>query len=442
MKIRGPLGLLTSTHIVNDFYVGAVPALAPYFAIERGYNYAAVGGVLLAGTLLSCVVMPGFGVLSDRHRLWWMVPGGMLLAGLGVGLAGVTDAYLLVCVAVALSGVGVAAYHPEAAKAARAAAGESTGGMGVFSVGGNIGLTLGPFAVALVVGSLGLGGTAVLAVPAVLMALVYVAARPRPRPAVAASPTAAQASVPAPRTDDWRSFGLLVAVIVARAIGSVGTGSFIALYLIAEFDRSAAEGSAILGLFSGFGVLGTLFGGWLADRIGRVGALRAAYVVAPLAMVGVILLPSYPLGLAAAALVGFAWYMPFAVQLVLGQDYLPNRQGTASGVTLGFSITAAGLFTPVLGSVADAHSLAAALWIGAAALAAGLALALLLPHGRRPQNLHTHENTEHRRNHAEESDRGGVPGAVLGRTGVGRPGLRLGAGRQGPRDGGDRGDGR
>nr|WP_181410831.1 MFS transporter [Nocardioides humi] len=369
--------------------MGAFPALLPYFAAERGYDYTAVGGVLLAGTLLSCVVQPAFGVLSDRYRLWWMVPGGMALAGLGVGLAGVFDSYLLVCVSVALSGVGVSAYHPEAAKTARAVARESTGGMSVFSVGGNVGLALGPFVVAGVISLTGMRGTILLAAPAVVMAVVYVAARPRRRPA-AETPVRPAAGGSSPGagggraradagTDDWRSFRILVAVIVARAIGSVGTGSFIALYLVAEFDRSASEGSLALGVFSGFGVLGTLFGGWLADRIGRVAALRTAYVVAPVAMAGVILLPSYPLGLAAAALVGFAWYMPFAVQLVLGQDYLPSRQGTASGVTLGFSITAAGLFTPILGSVADARGLDVALWIGAAALLAALGLALSLP---------------------------------------------------------------
>ncbi|WGX95805.1 MFS transporter [Nocardioides sp. L-11A] len=447
MSRRWPLGLLTATHVVNDFYVGAVPALLPYFAAERGYDYAAVGGVLLAGTLLSCIVQPAFGVLSDRHRLWWMVPGGMLAAGLGVGLAGLVDSYLVVCLAVALSGVGVAAYHPEAAKTARAVAGESTRGMSVFSVGGNIGLALGPFAVVLVVGLTGLVGTAVLAVPAVVMAATYVVARPVPGPAQRPAERSRSSGPVGTAEDDWRNFGILVAVIVARAIGSVGTGSFIALYLIAEFDRSASEGSLALGVFSGFGVLGTLFGGWLADRIGRVGALRAAYVLAPLAMAGVILLPSYPLGLAAAALVGFAWYMPFAVQLVLGQDYLPNRQGTASGVTLGFSITAAGLFTPILGSVADARGLQVALWIGVAALLVALGLSSSLPGKRTTSPARTSPdqqnsvNNEQRRNDGEEGNRTGDPGAVLERTRVGRPGVPLGPGRQGSADGRDRRDG-
>ena len=39
----------------------------------------------------------------------------------------------------------------------------------------------------------------------------------------------------------------------------------------------------------------------------------------------------------------------------LGQDYLPTRPGTAAGVTLGLGVSIGGLFSPLLGLVADAH---------------------------------------------------------------------------------------
>jgi FSR family fosmidomycin resistance protein-like MFS transporter len=47
-------------------------------------------------------------------------------------------------------------------------------------------------------------------------------------------------------------------------------------------------------------------------------------------------------------------------------------------MTLGFSITAAGLFTPILGVVADTYGLAVSLWIGCGALLTALILAMLL----------------------------------------------------------------
>ena len=53
------------------------------------------------------------------------------------------DSYPLSWLAVALSGLGVAAYHPEAARMARAVSGGSHVGMSWFSLGGNVGFALG-----------------------------------------------------------------------------------------------------------------------------------------------------------------------------------------------------------------------------------------------------------------------------------------------------------
>ena len=59
---RRGLGVLTVSHVVDDLYQGAVPALLPFLVVERGYSYAAATGITLAATVLSSVVQPAFGV--------------------------------------------------------------------------------------------------------------------------------------------------------------------------------------------------------------------------------------------------------------------------------------------------------------------------------------------------------------------------------------------
>jgi len=49
--------------------------------------------------------------------------------------------------------------------------------------------------------------------------------------------------------------------------------------------------------------------------------------------------------------------VPFSLHITLGQDYLPTRMGTASGVTLGLAASVGGAFTPALGLIAQASSL-------------------------------------------------------------------------------------
>jgi MFS transporter, FSR family, fosmidomycin resistance protein len=360
---RGSLALLTLTHVTDDLYAGAAPAILPFLVAERHYSYTAVSLIALAGTALSSVAQPVFGVLTDRHRLEWMVWAGMLLAGLGVGLSGVGDSYLVTWLAMAVSGLGIAAYHPEAARSARLAAGGSAQAMSVFAVGGNIGIALAPLYVAAVLGATALAGTPLLALPAVVMAAVVLLSRWRRRARVSGAAAAGRASgtaEPAGR-DDWRSFRWLVGVVMSRSIAYTGVVSFLALFLIERFDVSEEVGSAALTTVTGAGVAGTLLGGWLADRIGRVATLRLAFALAPVAFVALLSVPNLAVAFPVLAVLGLACFLPFSVQMTLGQEYLPGRVGTASGVTLGLGIAMGGLFTPVLGVLADAYGLTTAL---------------------------------------------------------------------------------
>ncbi|MFD0854744.1 MFS transporter, partial [Actinomadura adrarensis] len=127
-----------------DFYQGIVPVLVPFLVAERGYGYLGVSGFVLAASLLSSVVQPLFGVLTDRWAMPWMVPAATLAAGGGVALIGTTDSYALTLAAIALTGFGVAAYHPEAARLARAVTAGDHVGMSWFSLGGNVGFALAP----------------------------------------------------------------------------------------------------------------------------------------------------------------------------------------------------------------------------------------------------------------------------------------------------------
>lgn len=361
---RRAVGLLTASHVVDDLYQGAVPALLPFLVVDRGYSYAAATGITLAATVLSSVVQPAFGVLVDRRPMPWLVPLGLLVAGLGIGLSGTGESYWWTWTAVALSGLGVAAYHPAAARAARLAAGASAQGMSWFAVGGNAGIALGPVLVTPVLLAYGVAGTPLLALPALAMAAFLLALHRRTARAAAARKTAGKAvRKPAAPVgdDDWRSFRWLTGLVVLRSIMFFGVSSLVALYVMAHFGVSQAAGSATLATFLGVGAAGTLAGGWLADRRGRLAAVRLGYAMTLPAFALLLMAPAWPVAVAAAALLGLGLYLPFSVQTTLGQEYLPNRLGTASGVTLGLAVSAGGAAAPLFGLLADAHGLAWAL---------------------------------------------------------------------------------
>lgn len=359
MNRRG-VALMSASHVVDDLYQGAVPALLPFLVAERHYTYAAVSGLTLAATVLSSVAQPAFGWWTDRRPRRWMVATGLLTAATGVGLAGLFSSYLVTWLAIALSGLGVAAFHPEAARVARRAAGNSNKAMSVFALGGNAGFALGSLVTTPVLIVAGVRGTVLLAVPAVVMALIL-ATRLN---GVLDGPDGRRRSVPLPTgVDDWPAFLRLTLVVVVRSILFFGLVTFLALYFIDELGASQGEGGAVITIFLVAGVTGTLLGGWLADRAGRLASLRVGFVLAVPALAGLVLAPNRPLAFVFVVLTGVAVFLPFSVFVVLGQDYLPNRIGTASGVTVGLAVSIGGLFSPVLGLLADLTDLRVALSI-------------------------------------------------------------------------------
>ncbi|MGY0235754.1 MFS transporter [Longispora urticae] len=347
--------VLVAGHAVNDLYQGAVPALVPFWITQRHYGYVAAAGVALAAAVLSSLAQPVFGWLTDRRPLPALVPAGMTLAGLGIACSGLGESYAWTWTAVALSGLGVAAYHPESARLARLATRGSHVGMSWFSLGGTVGFALAPLAVTPVVAGAGLPGTVWLGIPAVLCALVTVACLRGVGAAPAGGPTRGPGG-----TGDWGSFLRLSALVVCRSVVVFGLSTFLAVHVQQRVHGGPAAGAVALVVLFGAGALGTLLGGRLADRYGRVRVVRPAYAATVVALAGVACTPGPAVYLFVAA-VGVCAYVPFSLHVTLGQDYLPHRVGTASGLTLGLAVSVGGLTAPVLGAMAQAWSLPTAL---------------------------------------------------------------------------------
>src|SRR5436309_9536511 len=173
------MALLSSGHLATDFANGALPALLPYLKDRFSLSYTAVGGVILASQASSSLIQPLFGLWSDRRGAMWLLPAGVALAGIGIALAADAPSYWLVVVFVLVSGVGVAAFHPEASKFAGYVSGRRrASGMAWFSIGGNLGFALGPVVATLLVHEYGLRGGLLLALPCLGVAALALVSTP------------------------------------------------------------------------------------------------------------------------------------------------------------------------------------------------------------------------------------------------------------------------
>ncbi len=349
--------LLSVGHACVDIYQGAVASLVPFFVAERAYSYAAVSGIVLAASVLSSVAQPVFGLLTDRWAMPWVLPVSTVLGGLGIALSGLTGSYPLTLVFVAVSGVGVAAYHPESARIARLVSEGSHSAMGWFSVGGNLGFAAAPLMVTAVVTSGGLHLSPLLVLPALAGSVLCLPVLRALHQKAAHDGSDTGVGVGA---DDKASFVKLSLAVVFRSIVFVGLSTFISLYAQQRTGGGTAAGTTALSVLYAGGALGSVLGGSLANRWDRVTVARWSYLLTIAAVAGTVFVPG-PVFYVFVALTSAGLYVPFSLHVTLGQDYLPTRVGTAGGVTLGLTVSIGGLVSPLIGSLADATSLRTAL---------------------------------------------------------------------------------
>ncbi|MGW0645372.1 MULTISPECIES: MFS transporter [Streptomyces] len=357
MRRNTPIVLLSVGHACVDVYQGCVAALVPFFIAERAYSLAVASGIVLAASLLSSVAQPVFGVLTDRWAMPWLLPVSTLLGGVGIALSGLSGSYPLTLAFVALSGIGVAAYHPESARVARVAARGSHRAMGWFSTGGTIGFALAPLMVAAVVATGGLRWTPLLVLPALAGAAMCL---PVVRALQERQAADGPRTTPPRGDDDVASFVKLSLAVVFRSIAFIGLSTFISLYVRQRLGGSTVTGTAALTVLYLGSTVGSVLGGSLAARWDRVTVARRSYLVAAVAVAGVVWVPG-PAVYLFVALTSAGLYVPFSLQVTLGQDYLPSRVGTAGGITLGLTVSVGGLAGPAIGALADATSLRTAL---------------------------------------------------------------------------------
>jgi len=372
--------LLSLGHAVTDINQGALPALLPFLIAEYGLSYAAAAFVVFAANSASTVVQPLFGHLADRVGKPWLLPASVFVASVGVALVGVVSSYAWVLAAAIVSGIGVAAYHPEGARRVHSVAGDEKGmAMSVFGIGGTVGFAVGPALITAAVLHWGLGGSVVVMVPACLTVCLLL----QRASWVARSGRSAQPSedpVGSARAKDaWGPFVRLTGLVIGRATIFYSLNTFIPLYVLRVLRGSAAAGATALTLFALAGVLGNLLGGKVADRMGHRSVAVAGFcLLVPLIPVA-LWVPNQVAAMIVLMAIGACLASTYSPVIILGQQYLPNHIGLSSGVTLGIAVAIGGVTTPILGRIADLYSLWHALAVLAILPVLSVGLALTLP---------------------------------------------------------------
>jgi FSR family fosmidomycin resistance protein-like MFS transporter len=356
---RRSVAALAISHLAADLNQGALPAMLPLFIVQRHFSYEVAAYLVMAVSGTSSLLQPAVGWIVDRRPSPWLAPAGVLLSGVAMAFAGIapTDAWLIA--AAAVSGLGLAAYHPEGARLTHYVSGEQRGmGMSLFSVGGNLGFAVGPILMIGLLGWFGLSGSVLLAVPAVVIAAILALELRTIPPAWNIRQREKAKGEGA--GNEWRPFSLLMLAVVTRSIVFFGLNTFLPLYWMHVFGTSRATGSSALSVFLFSGATGTLIGGKLGDRFSRVRVVTIAMALVLPFLLALLVIGNAGLATVVLVPMAIALFAPFSVMVVLGQEYLPERLGVASGLTIGLAGTVGGLGAPFFGMIGDRFGLPAA----------------------------------------------------------------------------------
>lgn len=355
---------LCCVHGLNDLIQSIVAAVYPMLKEDLSLSFGQIGLITLVYQIASSVFQPVVGYAFDKRPFAWSLPLGMTFSTVGIILFAFSMSLGSVLLAVFLVGGGSATTHPEASRITSLASHGRRGlAQSIFQVGGNLGTSMGPLLVALIVAP---NGRRYILCFLIVSALAFYAMRPVCRwyasyLAGIKSGNGNRATYrkrPLSTGRTWFVIGVLMVLIFSKYVYMASLTNYYTFYLIDSFGVSIRTSQICLFVFLVATALGTLVGGPVGDRYGRKPVIWASILgTAPFSLA----MPycGLTMTIILSFCVGFMLSSAFPAILLYSQELLPNKLGMVSGLFFGFAFGIAGVASAVLGDFADTSGIKA-----------------------------------------------------------------------------------
>ncbi|HSL68644.1 MAG TPA: MFS transporter [Longimicrobiales bacterium] len=367
-------------HGLNDLYAAFLHPLLPRIMEKLGLNIALAATLAMTLSLAASVVQPIMGHLADRFGRRAFVVLGPLFSGVFMSLIGVAPTFGALIFCLALGGLGSAAFHPPGASMATSGGGGKSSGarLSVFSFGGSFGYALGPLVAVTLAARLGLERLWYGMVPLLLLLPVLYFLLPSghsDRLQRARSPIAHAPLGPLLR-------GPLGLVFGVSAVGAFVQRVFLTMepIMISRAGGSETAGAAMLSVYLGAQALGSIGGGFLADRADRRSLLLWLTLLSFPAHTLAMWLPAgAPITFAVAAIAGFLNMALLPPIVLMAQELMPAGAALGSGIVMGLAWATGSIAMLGIGVLADAIGAQPAALVAMPAMLIGAVFAAALP---------------------------------------------------------------
>ena len=273
--------IVSSAHLVHDTYAGFIAPLLPYL-IERMALLKVEAGMFLFLYQGASVLQPVIGHLGDRTNLRKYALVMPALTGISLSLLGVAPTFYLGLLFCLIAGLSSASMHSILPALVARLSGKQVGrGMSLWMVGGEIGIMLGPILVASTISLFSIKATPWLMIPGIAVSIALEHFTLKTCPIIMSTPTI-QPKIP---MKEMLAIMLpLAGVMLMRSPLRTASEIYLPVYLIEEGVNKFLASTSI-SLLLGFGVLGTILGGFLKDKFGFKKVMVMSVFVASVSMV-------------------------------------------------------------------------------------------------------------------------------------------------------------
>lgn len=361
-KMYYPVVALAIGHLITDMQGGALPIVLPQLKEMFSLSYSQLAAIVLLQNIMSSVIQPAFGYLTDRRSLPRFLPFCAAMAGAGFAFVGWVSSYTMLLCTVIIISLASATYHPQASKTVNFLSDDSnrTKNMGIFSIGGNAGMAVGSLLMTFLLGLAGgIHNTIYFALPSLLVFVMMAKAMPdyiRVNKEHELQQAQKEMQGEGPKISYWALFLILFYIFMRSSIHS-GISTYLPLYFM---KFRGFEGVFASSLVSGFllgGVAGNYIGAILSDKLGARKILLGSITMSIPAIYAITIATTPLLAMTAVVLAGFFIIGSFSTTIIIAQCMLPNNVGMASGLTIGFSVGLGGFGVTILGALADKFGL-------------------------------------------------------------------------------------
>ena len=347
-------GLLAAGHFTVDVYSGYLNPIMPFIAAKIGIGIAITTMLMSVSYLLSSLMQPLFGFLSDKYKRRFFIICGLLLIAIFNPMTGAATVPWALGLFIVLGNLGNGFFHPQATGFTFIfSKGFESQRIGRFLTMGTLGFAFGPLLASSMVKYFGLESLPVTSVFGIILALMFLKFVPKvsgfktDKPSITIKDALKEVLTS-------KVTRILIGLSMIKSLVSI-VYCLLLPFLWKQNGYGVFEIGLILSIYTLFGAIATYVSPKLEKKIGTKKVFITSLVlVAPITAVMFLTLHTIPLlSISMFILLGFVSFLSNTLNTVLAQRLHPNIKSMISGFIGGFSWGAIGVLLSAFGYIAQ-----------------------------------------------------------------------------------------